>query len=46
MKKHEALLKTLQYRINSLNQKLSKKYNEIVIPDRKLEDIRRQFGDI
>jgi hypothetical protein len=39
-------LKIWQYKVNNLNKKLSKKYEDIVIPDRKLNEIRKNLWDI
>jgi hypothetical protein len=32
--------------VNNLNQKLSRKYNDIVIPDKKLNELKKKFSEL
>jgi len=40
------MLKVWQYKVNNLNQKLSRKYENIVVPDKQLNEIRKELWEI
>jgi len=49
LKRHKALLNLYEYKAQQMEKELLKcktRYEDIIIPDRKIEEIRSKFGDL